>query len=84
MRSGLSIDGYSRTWRAGLLARAVGNVADQRTAPVLASKARRPISVWTTITSGPACNTSSAVAPDAARTRPCIKPPSPPLRGSVC
>src|SRR2546426_591572 len=27
--------------------------------------------------SGPACRTSSAVASDAARTKPCIRPPSP-------
>src|SRR5439155_7494206 len=84
MRSVLSSDGNSRTWRAGLPARAVGNVADHRTAPERASSARRPMSVWTTIMSGPACKTSSAVASEAARTRPCIRPPSPFFFGSVC
>src|SRR5205807_447321 len=84
MRSLLSSDGNSRTWRAGLPARAVGSVADQRTAPVRASSARRPISVWTTIISGPAWSTSSAVASDAAVTRRCIRPPSPFLGASVC
>src|SRR6184192_686594 len=84
MRSLLSSDGNSRTWRAGLPTRAVGSVADQRTAPVRASSARRPISVWTTIMSGPAWSTSSAVASDAAVTRRCIRPPSPFLGASVC
>src|SRR5438046_592147 len=84
MRSVLSSDGNSRTWRAGLPARAVGKVADHRTAPERASSARRPMSVWTTIMSGPACKTSSAVASEAARTRPCIRPPSPFFFGSVC
>src|SRR5947199_56486 len=84
MRSLLSSDGNSRTWRAGLPARAVGSVADQRTAPVRASSARRPNSVWTTIMSGPAWSTSRAVASDAAVTRRCIRPPSPFLGASVC
>src|SRR5437588_328833 len=84
MRSVLSSDGNSRTWRAGLPGRAVGSVADQRTAPVRASSARRPMSVWTTIMSGPACSTSSAVASEAAVTRRCISPPSPFLGASVC
>src|SRR2546425_2057466 len=84
MRSVLSSDGNSRTWRAGFPARAVGKVADHRTAPERASSARRPMSVWTTIMSGPACKTSSAVASEAARTRPCIRPPSPLFFGSVC
>src|SRR6266581_846986 len=84
MRSVLSSDGNSRTWRAGFPARAVGKVADHRTAPERASSARKPMSVWTTIMSGPACNTSSAVASEAARTRPCIRPPRPFFFGSVC
>src|SRR2546425_105254 len=84
MRSGRSIDGYSCTRRAGLPARAVGSVADQRTVPVLASRARRPISVLTTMTSGPACRTCSSVAPDTARTKPCIRPPSPRFGGPLC
>src|ERR1041385_1062007 len=84
MRAVLSIDGNSRRWRAGLPARAVGKVADHRTAPERASSARRPMSVWTTIMSGPACKTSSAVASEAARTSPCIRPPNPFFFGSVC
>src|SRR5438445_8510253 len=84
MRSVLSSDGKSRTCRAGLPARAVGSTADHRTAPDRASSARRPSRVWTTIMSGPACSTSSAVASDAAVTRRCIKPPSPFFWGSVC
>src|SRR5439155_142188 len=84
MRSVLSSDGNSRTWRAGLPARAVGSTADQRTAPDRASSARKPIRVWTTIMSGPACSTSSAVASEAAVTRRCIRPPSPFFWGSVC
>src|SRR5436309_3321634 len=84
MRSGRSTDGYSCTRRAGLPARAVGSVADQRTVPVLASRARRPISVLTTMTSGPACRTCSSVAPDTARTNPCIRPPSPRFGGPLC
>src|SRR5439155_7916641 len=43
-----------------------------------------PNRVWTTIMSGPACSTSSAVASDAAVTRRCISPPSPFFWGSVC
>src|SRR5213083_861418 len=84
MRSGLSIDGKSRTCLAGLPARAVGSVADQRVAPLWASSPRRLVSVLTTMTSGPAWSTSSVVAAEAIRTRPCIKPPRPPRFGSVC
>src|ERR1041385_6364398 len=79
MRSFFANDGYSRTWCGTAPLRAIGRDAVQRIAPVFASSARRPMSVWTTIMSGPAWSTSSVVAAEAARTRPCIRPPSPPL-----